>query len=256
MFFVEKTFENDDGTTTTKMYLKSNLRTQVKQLTDFQAALDAWEWERAVVDGTAITKTFSYDHPVSTQVALYIFNRIKSSDNLTEKEKAEAMTEFVANNLESFEWDSEFASENPELYEEAKWYYNEINYQVNSELISAANDYALSLSSDKEDGKSGWWSWFSLKLSSISNALRKNQQNTSWWARWNWNWHTMTWLKAPILDPTKVFVEDSKVPTINFNPKFTSRAYTPKTNLWGSKTTAKPVKVKKTKVKEKDIEVI
>lgn len=41
----------------------------------------------------------------------------------------------------------------------------------------------------------------------------------------------MTWVKAPILDPTKVFIEDSKTPKVNFNPKFTSRPYTPKTDL-------------------------
>ena len=259
-FFVEKTFENDDWTKTTKWYLKSNLRTQIKQLTDFEAAMDAWEWERAVVDWTALTKTFSYDHPVSTQVAISIFNRIDASDTLTEKEKLEAKAEFVANNLDAFAWDSEFASENPELYEEAKWYYNEINYQVNQEMINAANDYALSLNSDKEDSKGKWWwGWLALKLNSIFDALRKNQQNTGWWRSWNWNWNTMTWVKAPILDPTKVFIEDSKAPKVNFNPKFTSRPYTPKTDLWwGSKQqpTAKPVKVKKVKVKEKDIEVI
>jgi hypothetical protein len=53
-------------------------------------------------------------------VAISIFNRIDASDTLTEKEKLEAKAEFVANNLDAFAWDSEFASENPELYEEAK----------------------------------------------------------------------------------------------------------------------------------------
>ena len=237
-----------------KRYLKSNLKSQVQQLIDFENAMNNWEWERAIVQWTQLTKTFSYDHTVSTQTAVYILNRIKDSDMLPEKMRLEAMTEFVANNLEAFAWDSDLAKENPELYEEVKWYYNKINYQVNQDLINAANDYALSLSSDKEKswGK-WWWSWLALKVKSLSEALRKNQEKT-WWA-WAGTTHTMTWIKAPILDPTKVFVEDSKVLKINFTPK----AYTPKTNLGGStkqQPTAQPVKVKTKKIKEKDIEVM
>lgn len=246
-FFVEKEYDWEK-----KYYLKSALKSQVQQLIDFERFMDEWNWEAAIVQWTQLTKTFSYDHIVSANTAMHIMNRISESDALTDKMKLEAMTEFVANNLDAFTYDWDFATENPELWEEVKWHYNELNYQASIELINAMNDYALSLSSDKE--KSWKWGWrLSLKLKSIMSALRKNQQDT-WWARWKW--YQITWIKAPIIDPTKVFVEDSKVPQINFNVKFSSRAYTPKTNLWWTKTTAKPVKVKKTKVKEKDIEVL
>ena len=226
---------------------------------DFEAAMNEWERERAVIEWTALTKTFSYDHTVSPEVAFHIFNRINNSTTLTDKEKLEAMTEFVSNNLDAFTPDSEFAKENPELWEEAKWHYNEIVYQVNSELIQKANDYALSLESDSEKD-SKWWGWLAWNVVKLSNKLAKIQQQTAWSSWWgNWKTTSMTWVKAPILDPSNIINEYSKVPQIDFNPKFTSKWYTPKTDLWwGSKQqpTAKPVKVKKVKVKEKDIEVI
>lgn len=239
-----------------KRYLKSNLKSQVQQLIDFENAMNDWDWERAIVQWTMLTKTFSYDHTVSSQTALHIINRIKDSENLSEEMKVAAMTEFVANNLDAFAWDSDLAKENPEVYEEVKEYYNRLNYQVNKDLINAANDYALSLSSDKDESWS-WgkkW-WLALKVKSLSEALRKNQQKT-WWT-WNWKTYTMTWIKAPIIDPTNIIVEDSKPAKIDF--KFTTSWYTPKTDLgWWQKQqpTAQPVKVKKVKVKEKDIEVI
>ena len=259
MFFDKKTFTDDDWNEVDRYYLKSNLKSQVKQLIDFEAAMNEWERERAVIEWTALTKTFSYDHTVSPEVAFHIFNRINNSTTLTDKEKLEAMTEFVSNNLDAFTPDSEFAKENPELWEEAKWHYNEIVYQVNSELIQKANDYALSLESDSEKD-SKWWGWLAWNVVKLSNKLAKIQQQTAWSSWWgNWKTTSMTWVKAPILDPSNIINEYSKVPQIDFNPKFTSKWYTPKTDLWwGSKQqpTAKPVKVKKVKVKEKDIEVI
>ena len=254
-FFTIKTYTDDDWNEYDRYYFKSNIKSQIKWLIDFEAAMNAWERERAVIEWTALTKTFSYDHTVSPEVALHIFNRINNSSTLTDKEKLEAMTEFVSNNLDAFTPDSEFAKKFPELWSEAKGHYNEIVYQVNKELIDKANDYALNLESDDEKG----WSKLANKVKAASAWLRKIQESTSWaksssWSkRWN---YTMTWLKAPILDPMKVLDEYSKVPQIDFNPKFTSKWYTPKTNLWGSKTTAKPVKVTRKKIKEKDIEVI
>lgn len=253
-FFTKKTYTDSEWNEYERYYFKSNIKSQVKQLIDFENAMANGERERAVVEWTALTKTFSYDHTVSPEVALHIFNRIKNSNTLSEKMKLEAMTEFVSNNLDAFTYDSEFAEENPELWNEVKWHYNEIIHTVNKELIQKANDYALSLESDKEKS----WSSLAKKVWNISNKLAKIQESTSWWSssRRSGGSHSITWLKAPILDPSKIINSYSKVPQVNFDVKFSTRWYTPKTNLWGSKTTAKPVKVKKTKVKEKDIEVI
>ena len=255
-FFTKRTFKDSDWNEYDKYYFKSNIKSQVQQLIDFEKAMRDWEWERAVVEWTALTKTFSYDHTVSPEVALHIFNRIKNSDTLSDKMKLEAMTEFLSNNLDAFTYDSKFAEENPEIWNEVKWHYNEIVYHVNRELIQKANDYALSLESDNEKK----WSWLAKKVASISNKLAKIQESTSWWSSsWrNRGSYTMTWVKAPILDPSKVINDYGKTPTINFNPKFSSKWYTPKTDLGWNKqqSKAKPVKVKKVKVKEKDIEVI
>ena len=247
-FFVEKEIDWEK-----KYYMKSALKSQAQQLIDFEKFMNEWNWEAAIAQWTQLTKTFSYDHIVSANTAAHIINRIKDADNLSDEMKLEAMTEFASNNLDAFAWNSDLYKDYPEIYEEVKKHYNELNYQVNQDLINAANDYALSLSSDDSKGKWGKWSWLSLKTKSLSEALRKNQQAT-WWKR-RTEPYTMTWMKAPIIDPTKVFVEDSKPLKVNF----TSKWYTPKTNLgWTEKQqpTAKPVKVKKVKVKEKDIEVI
>lgn len=253
-FFTMKTYTDSEWNEYERYYFKSNIKSQVKQLIDFENAMMNGERERAVVEWTALTKTFSYDHTVSPEVALHIFNRIKNSDTLSEKMKLEAMTEFVSNNLDAFTYDSEFAKENPELWDEVKWHYNEIIHTVNKELIQKANDYALSLESDKEKS----WSSLAKKVGSVSNKLAKIQESTSWWSssRSGWASRSLTWLKAPILDPSNIINDYSKVPNIDFNIKFTWRGYAPKVNLGWAKTTAKPVKVKKTKVKEKDIEVI
>lgn len=256
-FFDKRTYKDSDWNDYDKYYFKSNIKSQVQQLIDFERAMRDGEWERAVIEWTALTKTFTYDHTVSPEVALHIFNRIKNSDTLSDKMKLEAMTEFLSNNLDAFTYDSEFAENNPEIWDEIKWHYNDIVYHVNRELIQKANDYALSLESDDEKK----WSGLAKKISNISNKLAKIQQETSWWSE---SWRSrgsykMTWVKAPIIDPTSIINEYSKTPTVNFNPKFTSRWYTPKTDLWWwqrQQPTAKPVKVKKVKVKEKDIEVI
>lgn len=247
-FFVEKEIDWEK-----KYYMKSALKSQAQQLIDFERFMNDGNWEAAVAQWTQLTKTFSYDHIVSANTAAHIINRIKDSDTLSDEMKLEAMTEFASNNLDAFAWNSDLYKDYPEIYEEVKAHYNELNYQVNQDLINAANDYALSLSSDDDKKKWGKWSWLALKTKSLSEALRKNQQAT-WWKR-RTEPYTMTWMKAPIIDPTKIFVEDSKPLKINF----TSKWYAPKTNLgWAEKQqpTAKPVKVKKVKVKEKDIEVM
>lgn len=216
-----------------------------------------WEWERAVVQWTAITKTFNYDKNVTPEVASYIFNRIANSDTLSNKHKLEAMTEFVANNLDAFAWNWDIAKDYPEVYETAKTHYNDIVYQANLELIQRANDYALSLESDKEkSSKGGWLAGKALKASQWLVDIMKGLQ--SWWSSSTKRWASkkMTRLKAPIIDASKVVSDYAPTPKIDFNVDFTVKSYKPKTNLWWAKASAKPVKVKKTKVKEKDIEAI
>jgi hypothetical protein len=256
-FFTKETKKNSDWEEYTKYYLKSNLRSQVEQLIDFEKAMRQWEWERAVVQWTMITKTFSYDKDVEPEVASYIFNRINSAPWLSDKQKLEAITEFAANNLKAFAWDSPLKEQYPEVYETAKWHYNDIVYQANLELIQRANDYALSLESDKEkSSKSGWLAGKALKVSQWLVDIMKWLQSSGSSTTRRAASKTNTWLKAPIIDATKVTSDYARTPQIDFNVTFKWWAYKPKTNLWWAKTSAKPVKVKKTKVKEKDIEAI
>lgn len=256
-YFTKKTYKDSDWNEYDKYYLKWNLRSQVEQLIDFEKAMRQWEWERAVVQWTMITKTFNYDKNVEPEVASYIFNRIASAESLTNKQKLEAMTEFAANNLDAFAWDSPLKEQYPEVYETAKWHYNDIVYQANLELIQRANDYALSLESDKEkSSKSGWLAGKALKVSQWLVDIMKWLQSSGSSTTRRAASKTNTWLKAPIIDATKITSDYTRTPQIDFNVTFKGWAYKPKTNLWWAKASAKPVKVKKTKVKEKDIEAI
>lgn len=232
--------------------LSPNISSQIRWDFEFKNYVDRWLYNDALTYSSMVTKRVaSEDKSWLIRAAMidnYV-NYIENSDWSPEM-KTSAIAHLMDNNDDVFQYNSEFAEKYPEIYEEAKWYLNDLLHNINMKEIQNLNNVALlkdalidafkdSNSSSKKKISIWWWGWWWGGYSSWLNVVGNLAKRMAALQPKDWKTHTAyTNAKFKILPVAVKWVypvTNSTSPStkVNFRAAFVSNWYDPTTKtLW------------------------